>query len=89
MAKHLRISGVVQGVGFRYSMQHEAQRLGVTGWVRNRRDGTVEAVIDGSTEAVEAILDWAQHGPPAARVKEVSVADTTGCFPQFELRPSI
>ncbi|HKC53911.1 MAG TPA: acylphosphatase, partial [Burkholderiales bacterium] len=52
MAKHLKISGRVQGVGFRYSMRDEAERLGVTGWVRNRRDGTVEAVIDGAPDAV-------------------------------------
>jgi len=88
MAKHLYISGVVQGVGFRYSMQHEAERLGVTGWVRNRRDGTVEAVVDGPSAAVEALIKWAHRGPPVAKVKEVSIRDTTGTFPQFELRPS-
>jgi acylphosphatase len=89
MAKHLRISGRVQGVGFRYSMQHEARRLGVTGWVRNCRDGSVEAVVGGPEEAVEAMLNWARSGPPAARVKGVSVTDTSGEFQQFELRPSM
>lgn len=88
MAKHLRISGVVQGVGFRYSMLREAQRLGATGWVRNYHDGTVEAVVDGPEAAVEAMLDWARRGPPAARVKNVSITDTSGDFAQFELRPS-
>lgn len=88
MAKHLRISGVVQGVGFRYSMAREARRLGVTGWVRNCRDGTVEAVVEGPTVAVESLLDWARRGPPAAKVKDVSITDTSGRFPQFELRPS-
>ena len=88
MAKHMIISGRVQGVGFRYSMQHEAQRLGVTGWVRNCRDGTVEAVVAGPTAAVEAIIDWAQKGPPVAKVQNVSITDTTGDFPQFELRPT-
>lgn len=88
MAKHLRISGVVQGVGFRYSMQREAQRLGVTGWVRNRRDGTVEAVVEGPAAAVEALLDWARRGPATARVQGVSITETSGHFPRFELRPS-
>ena len=89
MAKHLRISGVVQGVGFRYSMQHEARRLGVSGWVRNCRDGTVEAVVDGSPDAIDAIVDWAHRGPPVARVSGVVVSDTPGVFEGFELRPTI
>lgn len=89
MAKHLIISGVVQGVGYRYSMVHEAQRLGVTGWVRNRRDGTVEAAVDGPSDAVDAMVQWARRGPPAAKVIDVSVSDTPGGFQQFELRPSL
>ena len=88
MAKHLKISGHVQGVGFRYSMSEEAERLGVTGWVRNRRDGTVEAVIDGAPDAVAAVLAWARRGPRGASVTEVEVAETPGSFERFEMRPS-
>ena len=88
MAKHLLISGQVQGVGFRYSMAEEAERLGVTGWVRNRRDGTVEAVIDGQAAAVEALLAWARRGPPAARVSDVTISEAGGTFARFEMRPT-
>jgi acylphosphatase len=88
MAKHLVISGRVQGVGFRYSMSDEAERLGVTGWVRNRRDGTVEAVIDGAPDAVEGILAWARRGPRGASVTEVEVSEIPGSFEGFELRPT-
>jgi acylphosphatase len=84
IAKHLIIRGRVQGVGFRDAMRWEAERLGVTGWVRNRRDGTVEAVVAGDTEAVSAIVAWAHRGPPAARVTEVVVADADGTFTTFE-----
>ncbi len=86
MAKHLKISGRVQGVGFRYAMAEEAERLGVTGWARNRRDGTVEAVIDGAPDAVEAVLAWARRGPPSARVTDVEVAEVQGAFGRFEMR---
>ena len=88
MAKQLRISGSVQGVGFRYSMAQEARRLGVTGWVRNRSDGTVEAVVDGAPAAVSAMLAWAHRGPQSARVSDVEVAEVPGGFERFEMRPS-
>ena len=88
MAKHLLISGRVQGVGFRYSMADEAERLGVNGWVRNRRDGTVEAVIEGPSEAVEALLAWARRGPPSARVTDVATSEIQGSFERFETRPT-
>jgi acylphosphatase len=70
----LQISGRVQGVGFRYSMQQEAARLGLTGWVRNRRDGRVEALVQGSDDSVAALLAWARRGPAGAKVAELQVA---------------
>jgi len=68
---HLRISGRVQGVGYRYSLGAEAQAAGINGWVRNRRDGTVEAVLQGDSQAVDKVVAWAKRGPPAARVTQV------------------
>jgi acylphosphatase len=88
MARHLVISGRVQGVGFRYAMAEQAERLGVSGWVRNRRDGTVEAVVDGDPDAVEAILAWARRGPPSARVTGVDASETSGVFERFEMLPT-
>ena len=88
MARHLLISGYVQGVGFRYSMVRQAQRLGVVGWVRNRRDGTVEAIVDGPADAVAAIIDWVRVGPPGAHVTDVAVSEADGTFATFESRPT-
>jgi acylphosphatase len=70
-ARQLRIRGVVQGVGFRYAMCTEAQRLGLRGWVRNRRDGSVEALAAGPVEQLDALERWARRGPRAARVDSV------------------
>ncbi|MFY9316643.1 MAG: acylphosphatase [Burkholderiales bacterium] len=71
VTKQLRIAGRVQGVGFRYALQRAALARGLTGWVRNRRDGTVEAVLQGDAAAVDAVTAWARRGPPAARVERV------------------
>ncbi len=87
MVKHLKISGRVQGVGFRYYMYHEACKLGVTGWVRNCRDGSVEANVSGPREAVEKIISWARRGPPAAEVKHVETSDASGEFDRFDTLP--
>ncbi len=68
------VEGRVQGVAFRASCEHEAVRQGVNGWVRNRWDGAVEGLFQGSAEAVDALVAWCQHGPPAARVTRVDAS---------------
>jgi acylphosphatase len=67
----LRIHGRVQGVGYRQSLAGEAQARGLTGWVRNRTDGTVEALLEGGSAKVAEVLEWARHGPPAAKVVRI------------------
>lgn len=70
-ALRLVVRGHVQGVFFRDSCRREAERLGVRGWVRNRRDGAVEAELAGPPAALEQMVRWAQHGPPRATVTTV------------------
>jgi len=75
MPKHLMIEGRVQGVGYRASFAAQARVLGLAGWVRNRRNGAVEACVSGSAPAEEAIIVWAHQGPPSAQVRQVQVKD--------------
>lgn len=82
----LEIRGRVQGVGYRWSMVGQARRLGLRGWVRNRRDGSVEAVVAGTAEQVERIVSWARRGPEAALVEAVEVFPAEGTFDSFEQR---
>jgi acylphosphatase len=88
ITQHIVARGRVQGVWFREAMRQEAQRLGVTGWVRNRLDGSVEAVVHGSPEAVAEIIAWARRGPEAAEVKSLEVSEAHGAFERFEKRPT-
>ena len=84
ISRHLRVYGHVQGVFFRESMCRKAQQLGVTGWVRNCRDGSVEAMIQGVPEAVSAMIEWARTGPELARVEGVEVSAGSGVYSDFE-----
>jgi len=86
MTRHLLISGHVQGVGFRDFMLRRARALGVTGWVRNRMDGSVEAVVQGSADAVDQIIALARQGPRSAHVTAVRVSNVDGQFTAFEMR---
>ena len=87
-ALHFAIRGRVQGVGFRYAMITEASRLGLTGWVRNRRDGSVEAMVAGPPDAVQHLLDWSRRGPPAAIVHSVDSFAAEGRFNSFQQWPT-
>jgi acylphosphatase len=72
IARQLVIRGRVQGVGYRMAMTEAAIALGVTGWVRNRRDGTVEALVQGEDAAIERVLAWCRRGPPGANVTAIA-----------------
>jgi acylphosphatase len=81
----LVIHGRVQGVFFRDSMRSEAQYFAVSGWVRNRSDGTVEAVVQGEPDAVDALVRWAYRGPERARVDRVDIEQGNGDYSSFEV----
>lgn len=90
IARRLRITGRVQGVGYRAALCAAAERLGLDGWVRNRSDGSVEAEVAGPKEAVEALIAWAQRGPPAARVTQVNIEIVATIPPGgFAQRPTL
>ncbi|MGH8726911.1 MAG: acylphosphatase [Burkholderiales bacterium] len=86
VCKQLIIHGRVQGIGFRYAFAGRAQELRLKGWVRNRSDGAVEAVVKGEREAVERIVEWAKTGPDLARVDGIAVSEGEGEFERFEIR---
>ena len=84
---HAIISGRVQGVFFRVETKRAADGFGVYGWVRNRRDGTVEALFEGDRDGVDAVLGWCKEGPAHARVSDVNVdwENYTGEFTEFDI----
>ncbi len=90
VARRLVIRGRVQGVGYRHAAVQAAAEFGVTGWVRNRGDGSVEAFVQGSSLAVEAFAAWCRRGPPLARVTEVESDDAQpdSTHDRFEWRSS-
>ncbi len=81
----LVIHGRVQGVFFREAMRIEADRLALSGWVRTRGDGTVEAMVRGEQAALDEVLRWAHRGPPMARVDQVDVEPGEGSFDGFSV----
>ena len=87
---HLTISGRVQGVYFRQSTKERALEYGVSGWVRNRLDGTVELVAEGESNAVNRLVSWCSVGPKMAVVEGVERIDEepVGLPPGFDIRPS-
>jgi acylphosphatase len=84
---HLIVRGRVTGVYFRAAAQREARRLGVTGWVKNRADGSVEIMAEGDEDQVKEVINWSHHGPSAARVDQVDVRwrGYTGEFSEFSI----
>ncbi|HZQ61711.1 MAG TPA: acylphosphatase [Casimicrobiaceae bacterium] len=91
IARRVVVSGRVQGVGFRESLVHLARRVGLVGWVRNVRDGTVEALLQGDERAVEHLIAWCRQGPPAAQVTqlEVSSRDVDDTIADFSRRATM
>lgn len=89
IARHLKICGRVQGVGFRQFMVRTAHDLHVGGWVRNRADGSVEAIIAGTPDAVHMMIERARHGPSLAAVTELQVTEAHGSFDRFDTWPTV
>ena len=85
VTKRLVIQGRVQGVYFRESMRRAALNLAVAGWVRNRLDGAVEAVVHGEAADIDSIVRWAQHGPELARVDQLAIEPAEGSYSYFEI----
>lgn len=85
---HIYVRGLVQGVYFRHYTEMTANRLGLTGWVRNLRDGRVEVVCEGPEERVDEMVEWCKEGPRSAVVKgiELSWEEYTGEFAAFHVR---
>jgi acylphosphatase len=86
--RRLVITGLVQGIGYRYSMAAQARALGVGGWVRNRRDGSVEAMVAGTAEQVAAMIAWSRVGPAGAQVEHVAVELGDGSYADFQQLPT-
>ena len=90
IAIHVFISGLVQGVGFRYSIKHKATMLDLTGWAKNTDDGKVEVFCQGDKKGIDKMLAFCKEGPPLARVDDVVIeeSDTRDHLAGFEIRVS-
>jgi len=87
----VRVRGRVQGIGYRYACERQALALGLTGWVRNRRDGSVEAMLQGTADSLAQMQRWLRNGMPAAKVDDLAITQLPPPFErcdQFERRPT-
>lgn len=84
---HVVVTGIVQGVCYRAYARDEARSLGLVGWVKNRYNGSVEAVAEGSKDGIEKFIEWCRNGPPSAVVENVEVEyqQTTREFKEFRI----
>ena len=89
ITRNLRVFGLVQGVFYRESMCREAAKRGVTGWVRNRSDGSLEAMLHGEAPQVNDLIDWARRGPELAQVERIEVSEDSGEFAEFIRLPTV
>ena len=88
----VRVRGRVQGVGYRYACVQQARMLGVTGWVRNRMDDSVEAMLQGTPRQLAQMCEWMREDIPAALVEDMDVVEVPPPFPRFdrfEQRPTV
>lgn len=86
---HVVVRGEVQGVGYRYTMRVVAREAGASGWVRNRRDGSVEAEVEGTDAQVDEVLAWMAEGPPGSHIDSATVTDAAPAGDRgFEVRPT-
>jgi acylphosphatase len=85
---HVIINGRVQGVFFRMETLKEAEKLGISGWVKNKQDGNVEAVFEGKKTLIDSMIEWCRKGPPASRVDNINInwEPYTGEFKEFKIR---
>ena len=85
---HVIISGKVQGVWFRLNTKNKAEKLNLTGWVRNTNDGKVEAVFEGEERDINEMIKWCYEGPQLANVKNVNIETKSplNCFDKFEIK---
>lgn len=87
--KRIKVFGKVQGVYFRASTMEKAKMLGLSGWCKNKEDGSVEIVAEGKPELMQQLIDWCHHGPESAEVNNVLVEEIeSGGFDAFEIRRS-
>ncbi|MFP4482740.1 MAG: acylphosphatase [Thermovirgaceae bacterium] len=87
---YVRVSGIVQGVGFRWRALQKAGELSLKGWIRNRPDGDVDALLQGDAEKIRKMIDWMEQGPPHAIVRgiEAQWKDAESLYEDFEIRKS-